>query len=141
MTLNRLTVINAVLAVVFGLAFALGGPALLPLYGASYIPTPIASDANAMAFWAGMAFTRMFGAALLGSGVLLWFVRYISDMAIQRIVAGSLFMAMGFMIFISLTQQIAIWNSMVGWVTVGVLILLALGYGYCFLFAKTKAMQ
>ena len=141
MTLNRLTVINAVLAVVLGLVFALGGPGLLPLYGASQIPTPSASDANAMSFWAGMAFIRMFGAALLGFGVLLWFVRTISDVAIQRNVAGSLFVATGVMLFVALTQQTAIWNSTVGWVTVGVLILFALGYGYCFLFTKTKVMQ
>jgi hypothetical protein len=141
MTLNRLIVINAVLAVVAGLAFALEGPGLLPLYGASHIPTPIAGDANAMSFWAGLAFARMFGAALLGFGVSLWFMRYITDLAIRRFVAGSLFVTMGFMIFIALTQQIAIWSTTAGWVTVGVLILLALGYGYCFLFTKTKAVQ
>jgi hypothetical protein len=141
MTLNRLTGVNAVLAVVLGLAFALAGPGLLPLYGASQIPAPIASDANAISFWAGMAFTRMFGVALLGFGVLLWFVRYISDRMIQRSVSGALFIVVGFMALIALIQQITIWSTAVGWVTVGVLILFTLGYGYCFLFTKTKTIH
>src|SRR5512138_1545336 len=140
MTLNKLTTINAIVAVVLGLAFSLWGPGLLPLYGASQIPTPVAGDANAISFWAGMAFIRMFGAAFVGFGVLLWFVRYISDLAIQHQIAGALFIATGFMVFITMIQQIALWSSAMGWVTTGVLTLLALGYGYCFLFAFKKAM-
>jgi hypothetical protein len=140
MTLNKLTTINAIVAVVLGLIFSFWGPALLPLYGAPRIPIPVASDANTISFWAGMAFIRMFGAALVGFGVLLWFVRYVSDLAIQHQIAGALFIASGFMVFITVTQQIALWSTVMGWVTIGVLTLFALGYGYCFLFAFKKAM-
>ena len=141
MTLNRLTTIYAVIATVLGLVFFLWGPVLLSLYGVPQLPSPVVGDVNAMSMWSGVAFVRTFGAVLFAFGVLLWFVRSISDPVVQRNLAVALFVGTGLVGLVTLIQQIAIWNSVAGWVTFGMLALFALGYGYYSLVPSQKATQ
>jgi hypothetical protein len=59
MKYERLMVITAIVLLVSGFALWGWGPMLIPLYGASDIPDPVASDKAAMTVWAGISFLRL----------------------------------------------------------------------------------
>mgnify|MGYP001051212937 CR=1 FL=1 len=130
MKYKSLMIIAAVVLLVSGFALSGWGPVLMPLYGASEIPDPVASDEAAMTVWAGISFLRLFGAALFGVGVVSLFTHRLSSAEAQKAVSRSLFAAMVGIFAVALIQQIAIWSTTVGWVTVSLLLLVALGYGY-----------
>ena len=130
MTLKGIATINAVIAMVIGLFFSFFGPMLLPAFGASQIPEPVASDPYAMSFWSALAFARIFGATLFGFGTLLWTLRSITEVKLARTIALALFITNGFLGGFALIQQLAIWDMVAGWIMVGMFIIFALGYGY-----------
>jgi len=130
MKYKRLMTSAAIVLLVSGLALSGWGPVLIRRYGAGAIPDPVPSDEAAMTVWAGISFLRLFGAALFGVGVVSLFTRSLSRVEAQKAVSRGLSGAMLVIFVVALLQQIAIWSTTLGWLTVGLLLLVALGYGY-----------
>jgi hypothetical protein len=117
MKLSTWLTIAAVVAVVFGLAFVLVTGPLLSFYG-------ITLDK------AGTLVAQLFGAALIGFAVLNWFARGVTDReARQAILLANLASdAVGFVM--ALISQLAGVANALGWSTVALYLLLALGFAY-----------
>jgi len=117
MKLSTWLTIAAVVAVVFGLAFVLVTGPLLSVYG-------ITLDK------AGTLVAQLFGASLLGFAVLNWFARGVTDReARQAILLANLASdAVGFVM--ALIGQLAGVANALGWSTVALYLLLALGFAY-----------
>jgi hypothetical protein len=115
--LNNLLVVAAVIAAVFGVAFVLASGPLLAVYG-------ITLDK------AGTLVAQLFGALLIGFAVLNWFARNVTDPdARQAVVFGNLAGdAVGFVVI--LIGQVAGIANAVGWSSVAIYLLLALGFAY-----------
>ena len=123
MKLGTLFIINAVIAGLFGLAFIFAPARTLASYG-------VTTDAQ-FAFVA-----QLFGAALLGYAVLTWSARNAGDSATRAAVVLALFVSDGVGFVIALMAQIRGVVNQLGWSTVVIYLLLALGFAY---FQFTKA--
>ncbi len=122
MKLGSLFTVNAVIAAAFGIAFIIVPAQLLEAYGVTLTPgTAVVS--------------RLFGAALVGYGVLTWQVRASpwSD-ALRAVVLALL---VGDVLGFGLAAQgvLAGATNALGWSTVVIYGLLAAGFGY-FAFGK-----
>jgi hypothetical protein len=117
MKLSTWLTIAAVVAVVFGLAFVLVTGPLLSFYG-------ITLDK------AGTLVAQLFGASLIGFAVLNWFARGVTDReARQAILLANLASdTVGFVM--ALIGQLAGVANALGWSTVALYLLLALGFAY-----------
>ena len=125
MKLNTLLSIAAVVAGVFGVAFVVATGPLLSLYG-------IALDQ------AGTLVAQLFGAALIGFAVLNWFARNLTDREAQRaIVLANLSSDVVGFVMILIGQLAGVANAL-GWSSVAIYLLLALGFAY-FQFMKREA--
>ncbi len=122
MKLSTLLIINAVVAALFGIAFVLVPGQMISLYGV---------DASAVLEYTG----RLLGAAFVGFAVLTWSARNANDSAARRAIILALFIgdAVGFVV--ALIGQLNNVVGALGWSTVAIYLLLALGFGY-FQFAK-----
>lgn len=122
MKLSVLMVINAIVAVLFGIAFVLAAGPLLLLYGITLSP-------------GGAVVARLFGAALIGFAVILWFARNVKESEARRAIVLGFFIehVIGFIVAL-LAQLSGVVNNL-GWSTVVIYLLLALGFGY-FQFVK-----
>ena len=84
-----------------------------------------ASDPASMAFWFQLAFMRLFGTALIGLGiVMLWCQSHLTNPQ-RSSLAKVLSVVLGALAFMTVVQQIAIWNANAGWVLSGTLLLTA----------------
>ncbi len=128
MKLSTFMAIHAFVALIFGIGFVLAPASVLAPYGI------VSMDAGAIFM------SRLFGAALIQVGLLAWMARTVTDpaarRAVQRAYGGGL--AVGFVV--ALTGQLAGVANALGWSTVAIYLLLALGYGY-FLFARPSGEQ
>ena len=117
MRLNNLLVVAAIIAAVFGAAFVVASGPLLAIYG-------ITLDK------AGTLVAQLFGALLIGFAVVNWFARNVTDPeARQAVVFGNLASdAVGFVVIL-IGQLTGIANA-VGWSSVAIYLLLALGFAY-----------
>ena len=128
MKLPTLLIINAIAAIAIGLAFALYGPIMMAFFG-----VPEQSSLDALDYWMIASFARMFGAALFGFGLLLWAIRKaISDVSAQsrRSIVFALLLANLIGVFVSLTQQAAIWQAPVGWLIAAFFAFFTLTYAF-----------
>jgi len=133
MKLKTFLTINAVVAMLSGLAFALEW---------FYLAEPLVSDGSAlppdigpntpMMLWLLGSFVRMFGMALFGLGALTFAVRDASEKALRRKILIALLLAWFFTALIALAQQIAIWNTPTGWLLVLFCAVMAGGYATYF---------
>lgn len=135
MKLQHVLTINSLLAIGFGLAFALYSPLMLAFFG-----IPDVASQEVVLYWNIAAFARLFGAALLAFGLLIWALRKTEnglgmDPESQRGVLYSLLIANLVGVMVAVTQQWQAWGGVAGWLTAGIFLLLALAYGY-FLFRK-----
>jgi hypothetical protein len=138
--LTQLLTVNAVLFLAFGIAFALYGPLMIAMYGI------LETEGTVSMYWYVASFSRMFGTALFGFGFLLWSVRHIDEFDpndarqtghdTRRGIVFALLLANLLGFIVAITQQSSIWGTFIGWITVGMFLLLVLGYGY-FLVKKT----
>lgn len=128
MTLRNLMVFNAAIVLTSGVAFAFA-PVLIDLYNFT-LPS---ADSNAPSDWAGIAFARFFGVVCVGYGLLLWTTSGAADLWARRTVSGVLLATNLFGTLVLLAQQYAIWESMMGWVTVVVHLFFTVGYGFVWL--------
>jgi hypothetical protein len=115
--LSNLLVVAAVIAAVFGVAFVIATGPVLAIYG-------IALDK------AGTLVAQLFGALLIGFAVLNWFARNVTDPeARQAVVFGNLAGDVVGFVVILIGQLAGIANAL-GWSSVAIYLLLALGFAY-----------
>lgn len=114
MKLNALMVVNAVIAGVFGIAFVIAPGHVVSLYGVT---------ADAPLRYLG----ELFGAALFGFAAITWLARNATDRGVRAIVLGlAIGDTVGFVVAL-LGQLAGVWNAL-GWTTVVIYLLLALGF-------------
>lgn len=125
MTYKNITTVASIVAFLFGLGFLL-------------MPVGLTGFYNVTLNEGGALIGQLFGASLLGFGVLNWFGRHFSDEQAQQGLANANIAgdAIGF-IFALLAQLkgTAGVNGM-GWSTVAIYLLLALGFAYLRFFSK-----
>jgi hypothetical protein len=117
MKLSAFLVINAIIAAVFGVTFVLVPGQVLSLYG-------IVGDAPLE--YMG----QLFGAALVSFAVLTWWVRNVPDSEARRAILLALLVgdAIGFVV--ALIAQLGGVVTALGWSTVAIYLLLAIGLAY-----------
>ena len=127
MTLRNFLTVASIVAFVFGLGFV-------------FVTSPLVSYYN-VTLNAGRVFIgQLFGATLIGFGALNWFARTVTDMkGLQAVVLANLVGdALGFVIAL-LGQMTGVGGvNQLGWSTVVIYLLLALGFAY-FQFVKSSA--
>jgi len=125
MKLRTLMVIKSIITIVFGIGFVVVPVRVMSYYGVTLDP-------------AGAYMTRLFGAAFIVIGLLLWYGRKdAGSPALKAIVLG-VFIGdiVGFVLALQ-AQLLGIVNAL-GWLTVAIYFFLVLGFGY-FLFKKQRA--
>lgn len=125
MKLSNLLVINAIIALVYGIAFVLVPATVLSIYGMT--PNPGMSLAG-----------QFFGVALIGIGLVTWFARNVADSAAQRAIILGLLISDAVGVIVAVLGTLSSVMNTVGWSAVGIYLLLALGYAY-FQFMKPSA--
>ena len=127
MKLKILFIINAIVAIVFGVAFVL-------------IPAKVYSM-YAIESGAGLDYMgQLFGAALIGYGLIAWLVRKAADSDSRRAIILAFFIASGIGFIIALIGQLNDVIGSLGWLTVAIYLLLAIGFGY-FQFSKPSSSE
>jgi hypothetical protein len=122
MKLGNLFAVNSVIAGLFGLAFVFAPAQLLVQYG--------------LTIEAGFGLVaQLFGAALIGYAILTWSVRKAGDSEARRAIVLALFISDGVAFVLALIAQLKGLVNSLGWSTVAIYLLLALGFAY-FHFAK-----
>lgn len=127
MTLRNFLTAASIIAFVFGLGFVL-------------IPVQLVSVYNVKLDASGVFVGQLYGAALIGFGVLNWFARNVTDArALQAVVLANL-VGDGIGFVIALMGQLANVGgiSQFGWSTVILYLLLAIGAAY-FQFVRRAA--
>lgn len=117
MKLNALMTVNAVIAGLFGIAFVVVPAKILAIYGITV---------NAQFALVG----QLFGAALLGYALLTWTARNAAPSDARGAIVLALFMSDAIAFVIALIAQLRNVVNQVGWSTVAIYLLLALGFGY-----------
>ncbi len=123
MKLSTMMIINAVVAAGFGVAFVLVPSQAISLYG-------IEETSEIL-----ILILRLMGAAFIGFAVLTWLARNASDSDARRAIVLALIVSDGIGFIAALIAQLADVVNSLGWSTVAIYLLLALGFGY-FQFAK-----
>jgi hypothetical protein len=122
MKLGNLFVVNAVVAGLFGLALVLVPGQFLAQYG-------LAIDAGF-----GLV-AQLFGTALIGYALLTWGARKAAESEARRAIVFALFVADAIGFVVALIAQLKGLVNAVGWSTVVIYLVLAIGFAY-FHFAK-----
>lgn len=117
MRLSTLMVINAIVALFFGLGLVLAPGRLVSLYGAQLDE-------------AGIYVARLLGAEFLSYAVLTWFARDSEESEARRAILFALVTSFGVGFIVALGSQLSGVTNALGWFTVVVYLLFALGYGY-----------
>lgn len=130
MRITNILLINAILFIALGIAFALYGPIIVNAYGILNF-----TEADGGVYWFTASFARLAGAALFGYGFLLWAVHdlIIKDSATPekyRKVILALLMSNILGLFIAVVQQWQIWINAAGWLTVGIFVIFTIAYAY-----------
>ena len=127
MKLSTLMIISAVVIGVFGVAFLFFPGQLISLYGV---------EASAMLKYAG----QLLGAAFVGYAVLTWSARNTNDSSARRAIVLALFISEAVGFVVALIGQINNVVGALGWSTVVIYLLFALGFGY-FQFVKPASEE
>ena len=125
MKISTLMVINAVISIIFGIAFVVLPAQVVSLYGVT---------AEAPLKYTG----QLFGAALIAFAILTWSARNAADSEARRAIILALFIGHGIGFIVSLIGQIGGVVNTFGWSTVVIYLFLSLGFGY-FQFAKSAS--
>ena len=124
MNLSMLMIINAIVAAVFGVAFLLIPDQMGSLYDV---------EVNETLTYV----VRLLGAAFVEIAVLTWFARNADDSAARRAIVIALLIGNAIGFVVALIGQINNVVGVMGWGSVAIYLLLALGYGY-FQFVKKE---
>ena len=117
MKLGTLFLINAIVAIVFGVAFVLFPGQTLSLYGIT---------SNADLNFIG----QLFGGALVSFAVLTWAAKDSDESVARRAIVLALFVGDAIGFIVALIAQLGSIANSLGWSTVVIYLLLALGFGY-----------
>ena len=125
MTYKNITTIASIAAFVFGLGFI-------------FMPVQLTGYYNVTLNEGGAFVGQLFGAALIGFGVLNWFGRHFSDDQAQQGLLNANIAIDGIGFIFSLLAQLGGVPGVnaLGWSTVAIYLLLALGFVYLRFFAK-----
>jgi hypothetical protein len=127
MKLKTLMIINSVVAIVFGVLFVI-------------VPAQAYSCYNITADEQLIYMGRLFGSALIGFAMLTWIARNAADSDARKAILYALFTADCIGFVVALIGQISNVVNALGWSTVAIYLLLALGFGY-FQFFKAAPSQ
>jgi hypothetical protein len=119
MAFRRTVTTHAWIICLAGIVFTGWGPQLLPFYG---------FNAAAEFFPSAGSFVRLAGVCMIALGALLGAVRQVQEPRTQRNVARVLVESHLVAIAVVTAQQIGIWVTPLGWVTVAVFLLITLFY-------------
>ena len=119
MGFRRTVTFHAWIVCLAGIVFTGWGPQLLPLYG---------FNAAAEYFPSAGSFVRLAGVCMIALGALLSAVRQVEAPRIQRSVARVLVESHLVAITVVTAQQIGIWVTPLGWVTVAIFLAITLAY-------------
>ncbi len=114
MKIGTLLAVNAVISMAFGLAFTLAPVQALAPYGVE-LPPP------------GLLVSRLFGATLIGYGIITWLMRA-ADAGAQRSLAIALTVADGVGTVISIWGVLSGTVNALGWSSVAIYGLLCAGF-------------
>lgn len=117
MKLSTMFIIYAVISAIFGLTFIFIPETALALYGITLSPD-------------GILIARLFGAALLEFALLSWLVRNVGDSEARKAIILAVFVGEVVGFIVALVGQLSGEVNALGWSTVAIYLLLALGFGY-----------
>ena len=117
MKLKTLMIINTIVAIVFGVTFVIVPAQVYSLYD-------ITADEHLI--YMG----RLFGSALIGFAVLTWMARNATDSDARKAIVLALFISDCIGFAVALIGQLGNVVNALGWSTVAIYLLLALGFGY-----------
>ena len=124
MKLKTLLIINAVIALVYGINLLVIPETVMTLHGITFGP-------------AAVLMGRYFGATLLGVGLLFLLARDVTDMEAQSAIVLSMLILMVAGLIVSLQGTLTGVMNAVGWSAVAIYLFLGLGYAY-FQFVKPE---
>lgn len=127
MKLSLLLLINAVIAIIFGIAFILFPGQIYSLYDVEVSP-----QLNYMG--------QFFGAALISLGILSWYARNLVNVDALKAIILAFFIGDVIGFIVALIGQIANVVNGLGWLNVLLYLLLALGFSY-FQFKKVVQVK
>jgi hypothetical protein len=117
MNLKTMLLVNAIVAGVFGVAFLFVPEQLAAIYGVSGEPSlPYMG--------------QLLGLNLFGIGVLCWFAKDAPASKTRTAIVRALFIVNGLGFVVSLMAQLRGVQNTIGWSTVAIYLLLALGWTY-----------
>jgi len=130
MKLKILMIVNSIVAIVFGVLFVIIPDQVLSLYGFGE------GVANPQLIY----MCQLFGVSLIGLGLLTWIAKNAADSEARKAIVLALFVSdiIGFVV--ALINQINNVVNALGWSTVAIYLLLAIGFGY-FQFSKKKLSE
>ena len=128
MKLSALMIVNAIVAAVFGLGFVLAPGQVMSLYS---------SEAGATLD----LMCQLFGAALIGFAALSWVARNAPDSEARRAIVLAFFVGDLVGCVVALLAQLRGVVNTLGWSTVVIYLLLAVGFGYFTFAAKQEPPQ
>lgn len=124
---STLLLVNAIIFIAAGIAFALYGPLMINFFGILEL-----ADATSTTFWYVASFARLYGAILFGFGFLIWAVRGLLEnpqisVDARRRTLLALLLAHLISLFVAFIQQVTIWINPAGWIAIAThLVFLAL---------------
>lgn len=126
MKLSTIVTVNALVWVVMGIALGLYAPLALNIFGVPEIPAQ-----DPLMYWNVAAFSRLYGSALFGMGLVLWALRsFIDTLTAQnrRGVVFSLVFANILGAFVAATQSASFWRTSSGWILMAIYLVFTFGY-------------
>ena len=133
MKLSALMIVNAIVAAVFGLGFIFAPGQVAAFYNPEVGSPEVGAVLKIVA--------QLFGAALLAFAVLTWVARNAPDSEARRAILLALFVGESVGFVIALIGQLGGEVNALGWSTVAIYLLLAVGFGYFRFVAKHELPQ
>ena len=119
--LTTLMLVKSVICLVFGVIFVLAPAALLAIYGVKNADPSL------------LFMTRLYGAAFIVLGVLLWFARSDAGSEALRAIVLAVSIGDGVSFIVSLLGQLGDVMNGLGWFVVMVYLFLSAGFGYFYM--------
>jgi signal transduction histidine kinase len=132
MKYRDMMVMTAVIGFTCGILFALGPPSFIPYFYfyEAKSPTLLPASLRVPPQWIAYSLGRVLGGVLVLIGVIAWKMRNLGRVEDQRNVAGAFFGGGQFMLFITLVQQMALWETRGAWFFISLILLIICGFGY-----------
>jgi Ca2+/Na+ antiporter len=97
-------------------------------FGVKEIPDIYDVSGSISDFWKMFAFVRIFGAAILMSGILIGFLAYIEGSKNRKIVSLGSASGLLILLLVLFTQQIALLETLTGWSLLAIFLLIFIGF-------------